>query len=62
MVIVSLHVEPYVVTSTQYSVVSVGETVMFSDVSPVDHIYELASQIVVLSFVKLTYPEGKVPS
>ena len=35
----SLHVTPLVVTSTQYSVVSVGVTVIFSVVSPVDHEY-----------------------
>ena len=37
MVIYSLQVTPLVVTSTQYSVVSVGVTVIFSVVSPVDH-------------------------
>ena len=37
MVIYSLQVTPLIVTSTQYSVVSVGVTVTFSVVSPVDH-------------------------
>ena len=36
-VIYSLQVTPLLVTSTQYSVVSVGVTVMVSEVSPVDH-------------------------
>ena len=36
MVIYSLQVTPLIVTSTQYSVVSVGVTVIFSVVSPVD--------------------------
>ena len=38
MVTVSLHVNPLLVTSTQYSVVSVGTTEMTSAVSPVDQI------------------------
>ena len=44
-VIYSLQVTPLVVTSTQYSVVSVGVTVIFSVVSPVDQVYveELAN-------------------
>ena len=36
IVMYSLHVTPFVVTSTQYSVVSDGVTVMVSVVSPVD--------------------------
>ena len=40
MVIYSLQLTPLVVTSTQYSVVSVGVTVIFSVVSPVDQVYE----------------------
>ena len=37
IVIYSLQVTPLVVTSTQYSVVSIGVTEMASVVSPVDH-------------------------
>ncbi len=43
----SLQVTPLVVTSTQYSVVSVGVTVIFSVVSPVDQIYvELSLKLI----------------
>ena len=38
IVIYSLHVTPLVVTSTQYSVVSVGVTEMVAVMSPVDQV------------------------
>ena len=38
IVMYSLHVTPFVVTSTQYSVVSVGLTVILPVVSPVDQL------------------------
>ena len=57
IVMYSLHVTPLVVTSTQYSVVSDGLTIILPVVSPVDQTASPLIQLIVSKSSKLREPE-----